>query len=595
MDLETRFIDGGQSAVAATVTVGSVWVLFAGRSDVTLQPGIYLDAVRYSQQSATKPGLTLSGFARGCAEELGWFVVHEIEIDGGSGVITKLAMDFERRCTSGPDSPARAFGQLRVNSIVPRTRAAPLAIAGNDIRAFELEEVTLDGSRSEPGAHPIDGWRWTQVAGPAVTFDSTTLSVARFSTPAIPSGSVEFEFELQVTDTAGQVDTDRVRVTAMSPAAPRNLLRIDGRLGDHIGQGVYETFEEEDGLFVIDLQDENAFALDFQGGPGASYGLTLRAPEGQALVAGNYEDADRGTGDSPLRPQVDAASFGHACNSSAGRFVVHEIVRDPGSGNVERLAVDFMHYCDAPFSGDPPLFGGAALPVVGAARTCSEPTASRRRRPDRARARNGRARRPQYDARIRAHRSVALAPGLGNCRHDRGPEREHHGHSRRRPSPRRAKTLRFELRGGQRRWTRGHGRDCKCTCSTSARREASPPWSAMAVTVSGRYAARRPSGCCSHRTACSRSANPTSGGPSRTSSGAVSATTGVFNVFTDRPLAVGEYEVDSELALYPTIQVVANSTRCGIMSAAHTGYETSSSAAIASSALPSTSKSTANS
>ncbi len=98
-------------------------------------------------------------------------------------------------------------------------------------------------------------------------------------------------------------------------------------------------------------------SLVFQGGPDASYGLSFRAPEGQALVAGNYEDADRGSGDSPLRPQIEAVTLGHACNFSAGRFVVHEIVRDPGSGNVERLAVDFLHYCD-PSSGDAPLIGG---------------------------------------------------------------------------------------------------------------------------------------------------------------------------------------------------------------------------------------------
>ncbi len=101
VELEWRFIDGGQSAVAATVTVGTVWVLFTGRSDLPLQPDIYLDAVRYSQQSAAKPGLTLSGFARGCAEELGWFVVHEIEIDGGSGVTNRrsrprVAVRFRR-------------------------------------------------------------------------------------------------------------------------------------------------------------------------------------------------------------------------------------------------------------------------------------------------------------------------------------------------------------------------------------------------------------------------------------------------------------------------------------------------------------------
>lgn len=370
VELDTRFIQGGRSAVAATTNLVSL--LFTGRADVPLRPDIYLDAVAFNQHPPNKPGLSLSMFRGGCIAELGWFVVHEIEVDAESGSITKLAMDFERRCTAEPDSPARAFGQLRVNSTVPRTRAAPLAIAGADQLVFELQPVTLDGRRSQAGGNPIDRWRWTQVSGPPVTFDRTTRPVARFTTPAIPSGSVEFEFELQVTDTAGQVDTDRVRVTALSPGAPRNLLYIDGRREYWIARGREETYDEEDGLLQIDIQDENRVVITFNGTLDTSYGLQFTAPEGQPLVAGNYEGADRTSGDSPLRSQIVAHSSGHGCNSSTGRFVVRELVRDSISGNVERLAVDFEHYCDF-----------ATLPLLGAVRYQSsvplhvpEPTAA---------------------------------------------------------------------------------------------------------------------------------------------------------------------------------------------------------------------------
>jgi K319-like protein len=73
-----------------------------------------------------------------------------------------------------------------------------------------------------------------------------------------------------------------------------------------------------------------------------------------------------------LRGLIHAQAFGHACNTGAGRFVVREVVRDPGSGAITSFAADFEHYCD-----------GQDLPVFGALRYQStvpldldEPTAA---------------------------------------------------------------------------------------------------------------------------------------------------------------------------------------------------------------------------
>ncbi len=156
-------------------------------------------------------------------------------------------------------------------------------------------------------------------------------------------------------------------------AEPVTLLRIDGSRGDFIGQGVDQTFDEDDGSIVVLSAASGALDVTFESGT-QGFGLAFAAPEGEALAPGNYEDAVNDGDESPLSPRIGAASSGRSCGTSKGRFVVRELARDVATGEVTSLALDFEHYCDR-----------QAVPLTGAVRYRSsvpldppEPTASAR-------------------------------------------------------------------------------------------------------------------------------------------------------------------------------------------------------------------------
>lgn len=160
-----------------------------------------------------------------------------------------------------------------------------------------------------------------------------------------------------------------IAATASVDAA--SLLQIDGSRGDFIGQGVVEVFDDNDGTFSLDFADSRSAFFTFEG-DGFGYGLEFTAPEGQLLAPGNYEKVDAWSDDSPLRPAIRVNTQGHTCSSVTGRFVVRELVRDSGSGEITSFAADFEHYC-----------GGQDMPLLGALRFNStvpldiaEPTAA---------------------------------------------------------------------------------------------------------------------------------------------------------------------------------------------------------------------------
>lgn len=87
---------------------------------------------------------------------------------------------------------------------------APVANAGPDQGVNEGAIVTLDGGdSSDPDAHTIATFEWTQVAGPPVVLTPSGDSVT--FTPMVDDA---YEFDLRVTDQPGLQSTpDRVRVT----------------------------------------------------------------------------------------------------------------------------------------------------------------------------------------------------------------------------------------------------------------------------------------------------------------------------------------------------------------------------------------------
>ena len=106
---------------------------------------------------------------------------------------------------------------------------APVANAGSDQTIFAGVEVTLDGTAStvDPDLE-IKSLEWSRKEGLAggtgepVTLSSRTVSRPTFTTESLPDGAENktYIFSLAVTDSAGNIATDEVIITARPPNRP---------------------------------------------------------------------------------------------------------------------------------------------------------------------------------------------------------------------------------------------------------------------------------------------------------------------------------------------------------------------------------------
>jgi hypothetical protein len=100
---------------------------------------------------------------------------------------------------------------------------APSARAGDDFSVdAEEEDVKLDGSKSsDPDAGDELSFEWTQTAGEPVGIQDADKAIATFDAPAAPAeGAGILTFQLEVTDLAGNTDTDEVQVTVAPSGDP---------------------------------------------------------------------------------------------------------------------------------------------------------------------------------------------------------------------------------------------------------------------------------------------------------------------------------------------------------------------------------------
>ncbi|HYM42000.1 MAG TPA: hypothetical protein VET46_04440 [Steroidobacteraceae bacterium] len=344
--VSTRSTTGGPDGLQI---LSGVTVLLQAPGGAALQAGNYLDAIRMSD--GFHAGLDVFGFGAGCNDELGQFSIYEISFDTANN-LTKLALDFDRRCTSNPDSAARAYGQIRINSTLPLIGSAPHSIAGNPQEVSAQSTVQLDGSSSRPGANPIVSYAWSQVSGPAVVLSSASAVSPSFTAPALATGSVQLVFALTVADAYGNSATSQVTITVVSASVPRNLLKIDSTPDDYIGQGEQETLDENDSGWSVTNTTPSSVSIsvisDMDG-----LGMTFSAPVGQTLHVGNYEGAQNALAAAPVRPGMLIEAPGRACDTIIGRFVIREIAFAT-SGTLTRFAADALQYCD----------GGSALNIA---------------------------------------------------------------------------------------------------------------------------------------------------------------------------------------------------------------------------------------
>jgi hypothetical protein len=95
---------------------------------------------------------------------------------------------------------------------------APAVSAGADQSVLAGASVTLSGSGTDPD-NGITSWQWRQTSGAAVSLTGAATQQARFTAPAITSGSLNLVFEFTATDAAGLTAAAACTVTVRSAAA----------------------------------------------------------------------------------------------------------------------------------------------------------------------------------------------------------------------------------------------------------------------------------------------------------------------------------------------------------------------------------------
>lgn len=92
---------------------------------------------------------------------------------------------------------------------------APVVNAGNDQQVLTGSTVTLTAAAVDP-ENRLLSYQWTQLEGANITLNNSTKAVATFNVTLIDT----YVFEVEVTDDAGNITTDSVTITAVSPNQP---------------------------------------------------------------------------------------------------------------------------------------------------------------------------------------------------------------------------------------------------------------------------------------------------------------------------------------------------------------------------------------
>lgn len=181
----------------------------------SLALGMHAGATRSGGGYSSGDHIDVGGLGYGCNQTLGWYDLIEFEASGDT--VQKLAIDFVQLC-DGVGPPL--FGAIRFNSAVPLERTELYAVAGGDTRTLDGRPVVLDARQSYSRKGRTMTYAWHQVAGPPAIILDPASAVSEAWVEAPPEGTT-LEFELTVTDSAGIVDTDRVKHTILGRGVPQ--------------------------------------------------------------------------------------------------------------------------------------------------------------------------------------------------------------------------------------------------------------------------------------------------------------------------------------------------------------------------------------
>lgn len=140
-----------------------------------------------------------------------------------------------------------------------------------------------------------------------------------------------------------------------------DTLFLDSASGDYIGGGNTYTFTESTGdISLTPGNGELAFSYN---SPDHYVRLSFVAPNGEAMLAQHYLNAQRAPFNSPKRPGIAVSMDGRGCNTIKGDFFIHELDLNAATPVV---ALDFVQYCgnsSAPLTGSIRMNSSLAAPL----------------------------------------------------------------------------------------------------------------------------------------------------------------------------------------------------------------------------------------
>lgn len=350
--------NGDGRHVQVVVTEGSHgWFLDFAAPD-RLAKGSFPNAARYPFQSPLGAGISVTGDGRGCNQVKGWFKVLEFEVNA-SNVVRKLAIDFEQNCeiTMPP-----LYGAVRFNSRYPLTVPSLEAVAGPDLAVLAGQGVTLDGSQSFSRRPPgLVRYKWSQLAGQAVTLNNPTSFNPSFTAPQVPLAGESLQFQLVVSDSSGRTSTDNVVVLVQNETVPRTALTFQGDPGDYVSAGRSWSYDKFNAVFNVTRNFSNGVSVGVTGD--TFWFLDTAAPSGAPLAVGTYDGALGFPFQPPEAPGLNLSGDGRACGPLTGRFTVHQLQYSTG-GNPQVVDIDFEQHCQG---GVPASYGRFLLNATPAA------------------------------------------------------------------------------------------------------------------------------------------------------------------------------------------------------------------------------------
>lgn len=147
-------------------------------------------------------------------------------------------------------------------TVMPRNQP-PTANAGSDQTAEKGDEVTLQGSGTDPDGDPLT-YRWSQIDGPIVDLDDPNSQSPTLDTSQMSRSTGTLRYQLTVTDGFGGIAKDTVVIkvlagkpTLISADAGRDqtvdegkTVQLDGTCNDKLGRDLSYTWTQTLGPFA---------------------------------------------------------------------------------------------------------------------------------------------------------------------------------------------------------------------------------------------------------------------------------------------------------------------------------------------------------